>query len=337
MAFFKIVAKDLAIDLGTANTLVYEKGKGIIVNEPSVVAMNAESGEVIAIGEEAKEMLGRTPTEIIAIKPLDDGVIADFDITQAMLQYFIKKASPDFTLLQPRVVISVPSGVTDVERRAVEDAALHAGARDAFLVEESLAAAVGSNLPVERAMGNMVLNMGAGTTEVAVVSLNGIVTSRSVDVGGDMLDRAIVEHIKDKYALMIGLTTAEQIKIEIGSLRLGDQSNRLEISGRDMVSGMPVKRHITTKDVTEAILSIVQRVVDAIRQTLETTPPELAADIVNNRILLTGGSAQLVGLDELIEKEIGIGVTLSEHPQESTALGVGKLLDRLDSLRNYRK
>ncbi len=330
---FKAFTKDMGIDLGTANTLVFIKGRGIILREPSVVAINRNNKQVLAVGEEAKKMIGRTPGNIIAIRPLKDGVIADFDITQEMLKYFIRKATQKKSIFQPRVVVCVPSGVTEVEKRAVEEATIQAGAKDAFLIEEPMAAAIGAGLPVQEATGSMVVDIGGGTTEVAVISLGGIVTSKSIRVGGDELDSFIANYIKKEYSLMIGERTAEQVKIEIGSAIDDHVLGNMEIRGRDLVSGLPKTIEITSSEIYDALKEPVSNIIDAIKATLEKTPPELSSDVMEYGIVLTGGGALLYGLDKLITEETGIPVLIAENPLDCVALGTGKSLDSIDVLK----
>lgn len=330
MAFF---SKDIGIDLGTANTIVYVKSKGIVIDEPSVVAINRRSGDVLAVGDAAKEMIGRTPGNIVAIRPMKDGVIADFDITQAMLKYFIKKVMTSVTFGKPRVVICVPSGVTEVEKRAIEEATLHAGAKEAFLIEEPMAAAIGASIRVEEPSGSMVVDIGGGTSEVAVISLGGIVTCKSLRIAGDELDEAIMHYIKKEYNLMIGDRTAESIKIAIGSAYPSFKEESMEIRGRDLISGLPKNVTVTSSEIMEALKEPVYAIVDAIKYTLEKTPPELASDIMDKGIMLTGGGALLKGLDRLIHDETGIGVTIAERPLECVAIGSGKVLEEIETLK----
>ncbi|SES74954.1 rod shape-determining protein MreB [Natronincola peptidivorans] len=337
MGIFKLFSKDMGIDLGTANTLVYVKGKGIVLREPSVVAIQNDTKTVLAVGEEAKRMIGRTPGNIVAIRPMKDGVIADFDITQNMLKYFIRKVYSRKTLVSPRVVVCVPSGVTEVEKRAVEEAALQAGAREAYLIEEPMAAAFGAGLPVEEPTGSMVVDIGGGTTEVAIISLGGIVTAKSIRVGGDELDEAIVQHIKRQYNLMIGERTAEEVKITIGSAFPKKTDAKMLIRGRDLVSGLPKTLEITSSEILEALREPVSQIVDAIKFTLEKTPPELAADIMEIGIMLTGGGALLEGLDQLVRKETGMPVQIAEEPLDCVALGTGKMIEDIDSIRMARR
>lgn len=330
MGIFSVFSKDMGIDLGTANTLVYIKGKGIVVREPSVVAIQTETKQVLAVGEEAKRMIGRTPGNIVAIRPLKDGVIADFDITQSMLKYFIRRAISGRSLFLPRVVICVPSGVTEVEKRAVEEAAIHAGAKDAYLIEEPMAAAFGAGLPVHEPTGSLVVDIGGGTTEVAVISLGGIVTSKSIRVGGDELDESIVNYIKKEYNLMIGERTAEEIKISIGSANVNSKETKMNIRGRDLVSGLPKIIEINSKEVYKAMEDQIYSILDAIKSTLENTPPELAADIMEQGITLTGGGALLEGLDKLIVAETGMPVNIAENPLDCVAMGTGKALESIE-------
>jgi len=334
MGLFNFFSKDMGIDLGTANTLVYVRGKGIVVREPSVVAIQEDTKQVLAVGQEAKQMIGRTPGNIIAIRPLKDGVIADFDVTQSMLKYFIKRAYPKKSLFfAPRVVVGVPSGVTEVEKRAVEEAALQAGAKEAYLIEEPMAAAIGSGLPVEEPTGNMVVDIGGGTTEIAIISLGGIVTSKSVRVGGDELDEAIVQYIKKEYSLMIGERTAEDIKLNIGSAFPKNVDDKMSVRGRDLVSGLPKTLNITSSEILEALKEPINTIIDAIKYTLEKTPPELASDIMEFGIVLTGGGALLNGLDKLVRKETGMPVRIAEDPLDCVALGTGKTIEEIETLR----
>lgn len=333
MGIFSAFTKDMGIDLGTANTLVYVKGKDIVIREPSVVAIQTNTKQVLAVGEEAKKMIGRTPGNIVAIRPLRDGVIADFDITQNMLKYFIRRATQRRSLFQPRVVVCVPSGVTEVEKRAVEEAAIHAGARDAYLIEEPMAAAIGAGLPVHEATGSMIVDVGGGTTEVAIISLGGIVTSKSIRIGGDELDEAIVTYIKKEYSLMIGERTAENIKITIGSANVNNKESKMNIRGRDLISGLPKTLEITSKEIYEAMREPIHNILDAIKSTLEKTPPELAADIMEQGIMLTGGGALLDGIDLLIKNETGMPVHIAESPLDCVAIGTGKALESIEVLK----
>lgn len=333
MSFFGLFSKDMGIDLGTANTLVFVKGKGIVVREPSVVAINTKTNEVKAVGAEAKRMIGRTPGNIVAIRPMKDGVIADFDVTQSMIKYFIKKAYPRKTFIPPNVAICVPSGVTEVERRAVEDAAQQAGAREVHLIEEPMAAAMGANLPVAEPTGSMVVDIGGGTTEVAIISLGGIVTSKSIRVGGDELDESIIHFIKKNYNLMIGERTAEDVKIQIGSAHIKGKEEKMLIRGRDLVSGLPKTLEITSTEIHQALKEPVSQIIDAIKYTLEKTPPELAADIMELGIMLTGGGAMLQGLDRLVKLETGMPVNIAENPLDCVVLGTGKAVEDINMLR----
>src|SRR5512135_3547553 len=331
-----LFSTDLAIDLGTANTVVYVKGKGIVSSEPSVVAIQKDSRgdkRILAVGREAKEMLGRTPGSIFAIRPMKDGVIADFEITGEMLKYFIAKVHNRKALLRPRVVISVPSGITPVEKRAVRESAQSAGAREIYLIEEPMAAAIGAGLPITEASGNMIVDIGGGTTEVAVISLAGIVYTKSVRVGGDKMDEAIVQYIKRKYNLLIGDRMAEEMKIEIGEAYPGNEVLTREVKGRDLVSGIPKTIFINSDEIREALSEPVNAIVDAVRICLERTPPELAADIVDKGIVLAGGGALLRNLDVLLREETGLPVFIAEDPLSCVVLGSGKALDELDLLK----
>jgi len=330
MSFF---ARDIGIDLGTANTLVHVKGKGIILREPSVVAINRKTGNILAVGDVAKKMIGRTPGNIIAIRPMKDGVIADFEITQSMLRYFIKRAITGKIFSKPRVVICVPSGVTEVEKRAVEEATLQSGAREAYLIEEPMAAAIGANLPVEEPSGSMIVDIGGGTSEVAVISLGGIVTSRSLRIAGDEFDEAIVNYIKKEYNLMIGERTAENIKVTIGTAYPKEKDKTMEIRGRDMVSGLPKNLSINSLEVMGALKEPINAIVDAIKFTLERTPPELASDIMDRGIMLAGGGALLHELDTLIKEETGMPVSIAENPLDCVVVGTGKVLDEIEILK----
>ena len=324
---FNKMTKDMGIDLGTANTLVYIKGQGIVVREPSVVAIRDDSKEVLAVGEEAKRMIGRTPGNIVAIRPMKDGVIADFDVTQSMLSYFIQKAAAKKGVVSPRIAICVPFGVTEVEKRAIEEAARQAGAKDAYLIEEPMAAAIGAGLKVEEPEGNMVVDIGGGTTEIAVISLGGIVTAKSIRIGGDEFDESIVSYVKKEYNLMIGERTAEDVKISIGSTFKDDQETNMQIRGRDLISGLPKTVEICSTEVRGALKEPINSIVDAIKSTLEKTPPELASDIMENGIMLTGGGALLRGLDKLVKQETGMPVQIAENPLDCVALGTGKSVE----------
>jgi len=324
--------RDIGIDLGTANTLVYVKSKGIVVNEPSVVAINKDTGEVIAVGTEAKEMLGRTPENIVAIRPLKNGVIADFDVTQVMLKYFIGKALEKSGFSRPRVVICVPSGVTDVEKMAVEEATVQAGAREAFLIEEPMAAAFGAKLPVEEATGSMICDIGGGTSEVAVISLGGIVISKSLRVAGDEMNEAIVNYIRKEYNVLIGEATAERIKIEIGSARPLEEEQTAEVCGRDLSTGLPRFLNVSSIDVRRAMADCIADIVAAIKLTLEDTPPELSADIMDRGIVLTGGGSQIRGLDDVIKRETGMPVIIADVPLSSVVSGAGLVISEIETL-----
>ncbi len=333
-SLFDALSRDMGIDLGTANTLVHVKGKGIVLREPSVVAIKSENGEVLAVGEEAKRMIGRTPGSIRAIRPMKDGVIADFDVTQAMLKYFIRKAMNTRSFVRPRVVVGVPSGVTEVEKRAVIDAAQQAGAREAYLIEEPMAAAIGAGLPVEEATGSMVVDIGGGTTEIAVISLGGIVTSRSIRIGGDELDSSIVQYIKRKYNLMIGDRTAEEIKVTIGAAIVDPNNDKtMDIRGRDLVTGLPKNLNIHASEIREALDEPIYKIIDAVKGTLEKTPPELAADVMDHGIMMTGGGALLTNFDRLLSHETGMPVLVSEDALSCVGEGTGRALENLDLLK----
>ena len=328
--FFNSFSKDMGIDLGTANTLVHLKGKGIIIREPSVVAVERDTNTVLAVGAEAKRMIGRTPGNIIAIRPLKDGVIADFDITQAMLRFFIKKAIRNKSFVRPRVVVGVPSGVTAVEKRAVVDAAIQAGAREAYLIEEPMAAAIGAGLPVQEATGSMVVDIGGGTSEVAIISLGGIVVSKSLRIGGDEMDDAIVQYIKRKYSLLIGERTAEEVKIEIGTAMEVERPARMNIRGRDLVTGLPKTLTINQNQIREALAEPIEGIIEAIKATLEKCPPELAADIMDRGIVMTGGSSLLRNFDRILSRETGMPVLVSEDALSCVALGTGIAVEHID-------
>jgi len=336
MRFFGI-SRDMGIDLGTANTLIYVKGKGIMLREPSVVAINSDVKKVLAVGDEAKQMIGRTPGNIVAIRPMKDGVIADFDVTQTMLRKFIEKVSPKSAFTSPRIVVCFPSGVTEVEKRAIDEATKQAGARDVLLMEEPMAAAIGAGLPVNEPTGSMIVDIGGGTTEVAVISLGGIVTSKSLRVAGDELEHAIISFIKKEYSLAIGERTAENVKIELGSAYDTGEENSMEIRGRDLISGLPKVINITSSEIREALKEPVAAIIESIKTTLEKTPPELAADIMDKGIMLAGGGAMLRGLDQLINKETHMPVHIAESPLDCVALGAGKALDTIDKIVSSRK
>ncbi|MCS6914363.1 MAG: rod shape-determining protein [Myxococcales bacterium] len=333
---YGLFSNDLAIDLGTATTLTFVKGKGIVSNEPSVVAVQRGNNgvkKVLAVGKEAKEMLGRTPGNIVAVRPMKDGVIADFEVTEAMLRYFIVRSHNRRTLVKPRIVICVPSGITEVEKRAVRDSALAAGAREVYLIEEPMAAAIGAGLPITEPSGNMIVDIGGGTTEVAVISLAGIVVSKSIRVGGDKMDEAIVQHIKRKYNLLIGERTAEDIKKQIGSAYPLDEVLTVDVKGRDLVAGVPKTLTINSDEIRDALAEPVNAIVEAVRVVLERTPPELSADIVDKGIVLSGGGSQLKNLDVLLREETGLPVMVAENPQLAVVLGTGKALDELRLLK----
>jgi rod shape-determining protein MreB len=325
---------DLAIDLGTANTLVFVRGQGIVMNEPSFVAIHLADHSVLAVGHEAKAMLGRTPGNITAIRPLKHGVIADFDVTEKMLQYFIRMAQRRRTLVRPRIVIAVPSGITQVEKRAVRDSAGQAGAREVYLMEQPTAAAIGAGLPIQEPGGHMIVDVGGGTTEVAVISLAGIVYSQSVRIAGDEMDEAIVQYIRKHYNLLVGERRAEEIKITLGSAYpMGGQRQTMEVKGRDLIDGIPKTIVVTAEEVREALREPVLAIVDAVRRCLERTPPELAADIVDKGIVLTGGGALLRGLDQLLRQEAALPIAVADDPLSCVALGTGQALDQLDLLK----
>jgi rod shape-determining protein MreB and related proteins len=329
---FSLLGRDMAVDLGTANTLVYVRGRGIILNEPSVVAVDVKDGRPLAVGAEAKRMIGRTPSNIQAIRPLKDGVIADFEVCEKMLRYFIHRVHQR-RFAKPRMVICVPSGITGVEQRAVMEAAEYAGARKAWIVEEPMAAAIGAGLPVHEPTGNMIVDIGGGTTEVAVISLGGIVTSQSIRIGGDELDEAIVSYVKKEFSLALGERTAEEIKIALGSAYPLEEELRAEIRGRDLVTGLPKTILITTEQIREAIEEPVQAIVDAIKVTLDRTPPELAADIMDQGIVLAGGGALLHGMCARIESETGMPVVVARDPLSCVAIGSGQCLEEFDVLK----
>jgi rod shape-determining protein MreB len=329
-----VFSRDMGIDLGTANTLVHVKGKGIVLTEPSVVAIQNDSGRVLAVGEEAKRMIGRTPGNIVAIRPMKDGVIADFDVTQAMLKYFISKALGKKTpFIRPRVIVSIPTGCTTVEERAVREAALAAGAKEAYLIEEPMAAAIGAGMPVHEPTGNMIVDIGGGTTEVAVISLGGIVTSKSVRIAGDNMDDAIIQHLRKNYNLLIGERTAEDIKISIGSALLEGEEEDYEVRGRDLVTGLPKTISVSSREIHQALKETVQQIVDGIKACLEKTPPELAADIMDRGIIMAGGGSLLRGLDRLISMETNMPVYVCENPLSAVGLGTGRVLENIEVLK----
>jgi rod shape-determining protein MreB and related proteins len=334
-SILELFSNDLAIDLGTANTLVYVKGKGIVCDEPSVVVIRKDNKKTVAVGSEAKKMLGKTPSNIMAIRPMKDGVIADFDATGEMLKYFIKKVHNRRSFVSPRIIVGVPSGITQVEQRAVKDAAEASGAREVYLVEEPMAAAIGVGLPVGEPSGNMIVDIGGGTTDVAVISIDGVVYSKAVRVGGDKMDEAIMAYIKRRYNLMIGETTTEQIKIEIGSAcdTGGTEKKVKDIKGRDLISGIPKTITVNEDEIREALSEPINVILETIKVALENTPPELAADIVDRGIVLAGGGALLRGIDLLIKQETGLPVIIAENPLTAVVIGVGKMLDELEMLR----
>lgn len=327
--FSNFLSNDVAVDLGTANTLVFVKGDGIVLNEPSVVAVNQSTRKVYAVGREAKSMLGKTPDHISAIRPLKDGVIADFEITEIMLREFIRRSQKKKLFIRPRIVIAVPSGITEVEKRAVRDSAENAGAREVYLIAEPIAAAIGVGLPVDKPAGNMVIDIGGGTTEIAVIALDGIVSDSSIRVGGDEMDDAIVQHVKKTYNLLIGDQTAEMIKMKIGTAFRLDKEMEMEIKGRDLVAGIPKTLRLTSEEVREALSEPISAIVDALKLALEKTPPELAADIVDRGIVMTGGGSLLKGLDKLLKDETNLPINLVDDPLLCVVLGAGKILDNL--------
>jgi len=327
------LGRDMAVDLGTANTLVYVRGRGIVLNEPSVVALNTNNGQIVAVGVEAKRMIGRTPGNIVAVRPLKDGVIADFDVTERMLRYFIQKVHRRTHLAKPRLVVAVPSGITGVEQSAVKEAGHQAGARRVYIIEEPMAAAIGAGLPIHEPTGNMVVDIGGGTTEVAVISLGGIVTSQSIRVGGDELDQAIITFGKKEYSLMLGERTAEEIKMAIGSAFPAEDEPHAEIRGRDLVSGLPKTVVISAAEVRKAIEEPVNLVVDAVKNTLDKCPPELAGDVMDRGIALTGGGALLRGLESRIREETGMPVQVADNPLDSVVLGTCKCVEDFETLR----
>jgi rod shape-determining protein MreB len=331
---FSFFSNDMAIDLGTANTVIYVKNRGIVLNQPSVVAVKATSNEVLAAGDKAKCMLGKTPESIIASRPMKDGVIANFELTESMLRYFISEVHNNRrTLVRPRMIIGVPSGITQVEKRAVEDSAKQAGAREVFTIMEPMAAAIGAGLPVNEPTGNMIVDIGGGTTEVAIISLKDIVYCKSVRVGGDEMDQAIVQYVKKKYNLLIGEKTAEEIKMKIGTAMLTDESKQVEVKGRDLVTGVPKTTKLTAIETFEALTEPISIIVDAVRSALENTPPELSSDLVDRGIMLSGGGSQLKNLDVLLSKETGLPVKVAQDPLLCVVLGAGQVLEELDNFR----
>jgi rod shape-determining protein MreB len=331
--FYGMFSSDLAIDLGTANTLIYVRGKGIVLSEPSVVAIKKGTNQVLKVGREAKEMLGRTPASIVAIRPMRDGVIADFDVTEQMIRAFIVKIHNRKALVRPRIVVGVPSCITQVEKRAIRDSAEQAGAREVYLMEEPMAAAIGAGLPVQEPSGNMIVDIGGGTTEVAVISLSGIVYSQSIRIAGDEMDEAIIQYLKRKYNLLVGERTSENIKIQIGSAYPFDEPRKMEVKGRDLVDGIPKALTVTDSDIREALHDPIYAVVDAVKTALERTPPELAADIADKGVVMAGGGSLLHGLDTLISLETHLKVKVADDPLSCVVLGAGKVLDELDLLK----
>ncbi len=333
---FSIFSNDMGIDLGTANTLVYVKNQGIVLREPSVVAIDRETRRVLAIGAEAKRMLGRTPASIIAVRPLKNGVIADFEVTQEMIKYFIRKVHNRSSLLHPRIVIGIPSGITEVERRAVQESAEQAGAREVYLIEEPMAAAIGSDLPISEAHGTMIVDIGGGTTEAAVISLGGMVVSKSIDIAGDEMDDAVLMHFRRKYNLLIGETTSEDVKIQIGSVFPLKEEKTMEVKGRDQATGLPKTVLITSEEVRQSLMEPVQLILDVIKNTLEETPAELAADLVDRGIMLAGGGSLLRGLPDLIRQETELPVHRAADPLSCVAMGTGKFLEELEKISSQR-
>ncbi len=331
-----IFTKDVAIDLGTANTLIYVRGRGIVVREPSVVAIDRYSGQIVAVGDEANKMIGRTPDNIIAIRPMKDGVIADFDITQAMIKQFIRKANV-VGIMKPRVVVCIPSGITEVERRAVEEAVIQAGAKEVALIEEPMAAAMGAGLPVNRATGSMVMDIGGGTTEVAVISMGGIVSSRSIRIAGDALDTAIINYLKKNVGINVGDKMAEEIKFQIGSAYESDEEGIFDVRGRDVSTGMPKTVQIKESQIREAMRENLDEMLEAVKLTLEHTPPELAADVMERGIILTGGGAMIKGLDRLLTEVTKIPAYVAEYPLDCVAVGTGKALENIKELINRNR
>jgi rod shape-determining protein MreB len=333
MAWLNFLGRDIAVDLGTANTLVYVRGRGVVLNEPSVVAVNTETTGILAVGTEAKRMIGRTPSNIVVVRPLKDGVIADFDVTERMLRYFIQQVHRRRAFAKPRIVVAVPSGITSVEQRAVKEAGYQAGARRVFIVEEPMAAAIGSVMPVHEPTGNMIVDIGGGTTEVAVISLGGVVTSQSVRTGGDEIDQSIISYVKKEYSLMLGERTAEEIKMSIGSAFPLPDEPSAEIRGRDLVSGLPKTIVVSAEEIRRAIEEPVSDIIDAIKVTLDKCPPELAGDVMDRGIVLTGGGALLRNLDERLRHETGMPVLVADNPLHSVALGSGKCVEDFEALQ----
>lgn len=334
---FSLIAGDIGIDLGTINTLVFVNRRGIAINEPSVVAIDINNGDIVAVGQRAWDMVGKTPGNIVSMRPLEEGVISDYEVTQAMLKYFIDKSSSGFSLLAARVVVSIPSGITDVEKRAVEDAVLQAGARDVLLIEESLASALGTGLPVYEPAGNMVVNIGGGTTEVAVISLGGIVCSKSIFIGGDRFNQIIIEHVKNVYNMMIGYSTAEEIKLAICTVNVNRDDMKYEVSGRDLITGLPQKTMISSKALAKVLKPEVYEIIDGIKSVLERTPPELSSDIMKNGITLTGGSSRLNGLPEMLSRGINMAFVLDDDPMVSACIGTGEILKKFNEVKKSRR
>ncbi len=336
-ALFSLMAGDIGIDLGTINTLVYVHKKGIVINEPSVVAIDINNGDIVSVGKAAWDMIGKTPGNIIAMRPLEEGVISDYEITQVMLKYFIDKSCPGFTLLQSRVIVSIPSGITDVEKRAVEDAVLQAGARDVLLIEEPIASVVGTGMPANAPKGNMVINIGGGTCEVAVVSMFGIVSSKSIFIGGDRFNQLIIDHIREEYNMMIGYSTAEKLKLTIGTVNPNAEEAKCEISGRDLISGLPKNAMVSSKGITKVLLPSVNDIVDGVKAVLERTPPELSSDIMREGVMFTGGSSKLSGLAEILSMSINMKLILDDEPELSAAVGTGMLLKHFAEIKKSKR
>lgn len=334
---FSLFSNDMGVDLGTANTLVYVKGQGVVLREPSVVALDKDTGEVLSVGTEAKKMLGKTPANIVAIRPLRDGVIADFEVTEQMIRYFITKVHNRRALLHPRIVVTVPSGITEVERRAVIDSAKQAGAREVFLIEEPMAAAIGADLPIQEPAGNMVVDIGGGCSEIAVISLGGMVVSKAIGIAGNEMDEAIMSYFRKKYNLFIGETTAEEVKINIGSAFPQPEERNAEVKGRDQSTGLPRTVTVTSEEIRLALSETLKAIIDIIRQTLEETPPELSADLVDRGIVLAGGGALLRGLPELLSQETDLPVNLAPDPLTCVVLGAGKYLESIDTIKKGRQ
>ncbi|MBF5050542.1 Rod shape-determining protein MreB [Candidatus Clavichlamydia salmonicola] len=334
---FNFFSGNVGIDLGTANTLVYVRGRGIVLSEPSVVAVDAQTGEVLAVGHKAKAMLGKTPRKILAVRPMKDGVIADFEIAEGMLKALIKRVTPARSLFRPKILIAVPSGITGVEKRAVEDSALHAGAQEVILIEEPMAAAIGVDLPVHEPAASMIIDIGGGTTEIAIISLGGIVESRSLRIAGDEFDECIINYMRRTYNLMIGPRTAEEIKITIGSaFPLGDKELEMEVRGRDQVAGLPITKRINSVEIRECLAEPIQQIIECVRLTLEKCPPELSADLVERGMVLAGGGALIKGLDRALTKNTGLPVIIAPHPLLAVCLGTGKALEHLDKFKKKR-